>query len=527
MVRTHRLKHSVLGNMVWVALVTAPTGASAASDNPIQGILGGIINSVQQQATREKWKQLPDEMLQCMDLGLRSSGSSVSASITKAVGPDSREFDATRNICDQLLNRPLRQDFPCVLTDKKTKKNFDTRCNEIFVAKGATPQKPLGKLEAAAIVFSGGNVMRRKVMTPAAWKDFKAERREAQARATKEQEAVQARIKAAEAERAAAQAKREAEDAERKRLAEEARQKRLSEEAERRRQAEDKERTRVKTLADETARLLAEREKCKPALSEIGFIGAKLKTSETLKQLGDPKVPSKISYTTAIPFLLAGAGKYVEVEQVAGARVVEDVQFWSAAIGAGDYTAISTWADASAVLRQNCLFELSDYLGVSIALSQPSYLDFATRKIDVLPGTGSIAADTLKQIPPQFFEVTAKMGRVTALPGIVKAALERRAQQQAAEERKRQLAREAEEQRLSSVFNEEICLNYINRQNVLERGADLTEPQRREYGKICACTYNKLKQSGQISVADGKFEFVPLHMIVSLGSCALEYGMKF
>jgi hypothetical protein len=121
MIHAHSLKLLILGHTVWAALITAPTGASAASDNPIQGILGGIINSVQQQATREKWKQLPDEILQCMDLGLRSSGSSVSASITKSVGPDSREFDATRNICDQLLNRPLRLDFPCVLTDKKAR----------------------------------------------------------------------------------------------------------------------------------------------------------------------------------------------------------------------------------------------------------------------------------------------------------------------------------------------------------------------------------------------------------------------
>ena len=427
---------SVIFTLFVLALASASAPASAQSDNPLGNILGGVLGSIIQGAAKAEWEKLAPAKLQCMELGLKSQNTSVQTLIQGGVKPSDNRLQPIHQICDSVLGRQLRTNFDCSLP-LSTGGTLATKCSEEFVAVIDGNKKKLEPVEAMHVMFNGGNVSVDANITPEALENYNKE--------AARKVAEEARKK--EQQRKVAEAKRLEEEAARKRLAEEAERKRLAFEAERKRLAEEAERKRLEKIAQDTQRTLTDRKQCKPKLEAIGFFKGRLNKGDVAKALSSDISRSSDAYKDALPYILAGAGEYEEVEAALSIRIVNDSKRWRDAAAQKDLNAVADADGAITALRENCYHELADFLVANISLGAAAETEYVLGKSASQAMLNLTIVSLLKTVPAQSLEQTFKERSIRATPRALEAALTLERKRLAEETERKRLAMEAERKR--------------------------------------------------------------------------------
>ncbi len=234
--------------------------------------------------------------------------------------------------------------------------------------------------------------------------------------------------------------------------------KRRLEEAERKRLAEEAERKRLEKIAQDTQRTLAERKQCKPKLEAIGFFKGKLNKGDVAKALSSDTSRSSDAYKDALPYILAGAGKYEEVEAALSMRIANDARRWRTAAEKRNLNAVADADGAITALRENCYHELADYLVANISLGANAETQYALGKSTSQAGLNLTIASLLKTMPAQSLEQTFAAKAITSTPRFIAAALKDIAAQeesQRAERERQEAAARAERERQEAAAREE------------------------------------------------------------------------
>lgn len=339
--------------------------------------------------------------------------------------------------------------------------------------------------------------------------------RELQARAMEREKAEEAkRLK--EIERQRKERERRIEEAKRKRL------ERLwaieNRRRERERLAQEARNAQDKRLAENAARIAKERQSCKPALEEIGTIGAWRKRSGVVAALKDDDGSALDAYAEAIPFLLAGTGRHAELEEAFSVRILRDADRWRWAGIEDASETLKTWISVSRLLRDNCLHEIADYLVVTVVFQTTeqfediAYWETAKNRVRVHPDV----SQALNRVPDRVLDEMSTTGRMSNIPPMLASATAAAGKAFVAG-----------------------CVDYFNAQSELRKGRGLTPVQRGAVSVLCACFQKGAEDKDHLSdrpkfttimaeLTDPETAMSPAHndLRLILGRCAALHGQS-
>jgi antitoxin component YwqK of YwqJK toxin-antitoxin module len=408
-------------------LIISANISSVKAQNDIIKMFGNILGGAVVETTKKEWAKLSPEKLQCMQIGLKIKGAPLENLIKKGIKPSDQRIAAFHKNCDNVLNKKLRTDFQCQLKDKQGNM-VNTRCDEYLVIVKNGQISRVNKQQAIVALFNGIQVNTYNNQTQQA------------AKAIDTKLAVERKKREKAAER-----KRQEAEAERKKIAAEAERKKIAAEAERKRVVAEVELKRLATLAINTQKTLAERKNCKPKLEAVGFLSGKLNQGDTVKDLSSANTRSNDAYAAAVPYLLAGSGKYAEVEKALSYRVVQDAHIWQQKIARNNFAAVADAEAATSSLRENCYYDLSDYIVSAISISAQKATAFALGKTTTPAGIDLTLVNLIKTVPLQILEQTFNAKTIQFIPGSIEVARRTLAERKQKEREKKALKQAAEE----------------------------------------------------------------------------------
>ena len=287
---------------------------------------------------------------------------------------------------------------------------------------------------------------------------------------------------------------------------------------ERERLAEEAKRKQLERLAEKAARVAKDHKSCEPVLEEVGIIGSWRKRSRVIAALNDDDASPLDAYTDAIPFLLAGVGKHAEVEEAFAARVLRDVDRWRRADVRRASETLTTWIGVVALLRKNCLHEITDFIVVTVVSG--AVRDFGAIVFWEIAATPEhVHPDVmraLEHVPQSILADVSATGRVNNIPRMVETAI-----------------KAAGKRFVTS------CIDFFNAQSELRTGQSLTSVQRDAITEVCECFQDRANAKGYLS-PNWKFselmaELVDVNNVFSkrhnsikaiLGQCSVLHGLS-
>jgi len=129
------------------------------NDEDIKKVLGGASYEAKQ-----SWKNVPQDKLQCIKIGLKINNTSLDNLISEGIGPSDNKMSSYNKICSDILNQKLRSNVSCKLNDEQGK-SYYTKCNESLITINNNKIVKLSKLEAMEVMFNGGEVRTYKEIT--------------------------------------------------------------------------------------------------------------------------------------------------------------------------------------------------------------------------------------------------------------------------------------------------------------------------------------------------------------------------
>ena len=134
------------------------------NDEDIKKVLGGASYEAKQ-----SWKNVPQDKLQCIKIGLKINNTSLDNLISEGIGPSDNKMSSYNKICSDILNQKLRFNISCKLNDEQGK-SYYSKCNESLITIKNDKIVKLTKLEAMKVMFNGGEVRTYKEITKEAAK---------------------------------------------------------------------------------------------------------------------------------------------------------------------------------------------------------------------------------------------------------------------------------------------------------------------------------------------------------------------
>ena len=98
---------STLKKAITATLMAAMFSAAASAVNAndaVKDLFGAFLGGAVQNAAQAKWKEIPSEKLQCMQIGVTSKNVKIEDLIKKGIMPDDKRLQAFHKVCDTLLN---------------------------------------------------------------------------------------------------------------------------------------------------------------------------------------------------------------------------------------------------------------------------------------------------------------------------------------------------------------------------------------------------------------------------------------
>ena len=129
------------------------------NDEDIKKVLGGASYEAKQ-----SWKNVSNERLQCIKIGLKVNKTSIDNLISEGIGPSDTKMSSYNKICSDILNQKLRSNVSCKLNDEQGK-SYYTKCNESLITISNNKIVKLSKREAMEVMFNGGEVRTYKEIT--------------------------------------------------------------------------------------------------------------------------------------------------------------------------------------------------------------------------------------------------------------------------------------------------------------------------------------------------------------------------
>lgn len=129
------------------------------NDEDIKKVLGGASYEAKQ-----SWKNVPQDKLQCIKIGLKINNTSLDNLISEGIGPSDNKMSSFNKICSDILNQKLRFNVSCKLNDEQGK-SYYSKCNESLITIKNDKIVKLTKLQAMKVMFNGGEVRTYKEIT--------------------------------------------------------------------------------------------------------------------------------------------------------------------------------------------------------------------------------------------------------------------------------------------------------------------------------------------------------------------------
>ena len=284
--------------------------------------------------------------------------------------------------------------------------------------------------------------------------------------------------------------------------------------------AEDARHRQRTRLAEKAAAIEKQRNWCEPALDQVGLVSSWRKRSQVIAALKDDNASPHDACADAIPFLLAGAGKYPEVEEAFAARILRDIERWANAGIQRKSETLTVWIGISRLLRENCLHDIADFIVVSVV--SRAVRDFgAIVWWETVGGPLLVQPDVMRaldSVPQRILADVSATGRVHTVPPMFDLAIKATAK--------------ADAERVVGS-----CVDYFNAQSELRKGQSLTPVQRAAITEMCSCFHEQARAKGYLS-NEPKFTEImaeltdPNHMLSEknidfrwiLGRCAVLHG---
>lgn len=111
-------------------LLAYSSSLAIAQQNPIGGLVGGLINAAKQGAAKEEWEKVPPIKQTCFNATLRSNNLSVQSLIQNGIGPSDPRLNQANAACDEMINRKFRTDYEC--TFNINNRSIITWCDEAY-----------------------------------------------------------------------------------------------------------------------------------------------------------------------------------------------------------------------------------------------------------------------------------------------------------------------------------------------------------------------------------------------------------
>ncbi len=314
--------------------------------------------------------------------------------------------------------------------------------------------------------------------------------------------------------------KRRAEAAERHRVAEA--QRRTKEEEERRLALEkqrterrEREQRRLDVLEKRAIQVETDRQQCEPKLEAAGFIGSLLNKTDVIEDLKGFQLPSAPSYAAAIPFLLAGPEKHSDVYTSVYERILNQIDaiFQAQIDGHKPEPYLDDWFESVSSFKDNCLFNLADYLLLNIMqYDNPSIrIALGYRDNNLTEATHVRAHALVEAIPPALLK---HIDDEREFP--------------TTSETFRKLA-ELVKQHQRKDFVDNTCLSYFAEQSKLQKGEELNDIQRKEMTLLCNCFYDGVSDPEDFVLIFSMKHALSkrrLDAVQVLGNCAIKHGLN-
>jgi uncharacterized protein len=105
-------------------------GSSHAQQNPIGGLVGGLINAAKQSAAKDEWEKVPALTQTCFNASLRKNNLSIPSLIQNGIGPNDPRLASVTTACDEMINRKFRSDYECNFNVNN--RSIVTWCDEAY-----------------------------------------------------------------------------------------------------------------------------------------------------------------------------------------------------------------------------------------------------------------------------------------------------------------------------------------------------------------------------------------------------------
>ena len=232
--------------------------------------------------------------------------------------------------------------------------------------------------------------------------------------------------------------------------------------------------------------------------------------------LSEHEVPYAPAYIAAIPFILAGPDEHPDVYAELKDRILTHSDYvydfnWRSP----DRPAvIDDWIASITAFRNNCLFDIADYL--VLYFLEPNYtvlqVALGIGDYQITDAVESKIYSVVELVPPDQLQSLAKTGNHPSSSGFA-----------------REMA-VIEQQRRREEFVNDTCLTFFDEQSKLRKGIPLTDVQRPQIIKMCDCAYDRMDHPSHFSLivsTDLRHAFSQerLNAGRAVGTCSLELGL--